>query len=90
MYWNLCRSHRDPGGPRKENGHSEERPKLLVLFYGSRSPKLSVSIITDQLARSILIAGENDSLGGLESENKTKTFGHTLLGLSVLNWVTID
>ena len=43
---------------------SEERSKLSVLFSGSRSPKLSLSIATDQLARSWLIAGENDSLGG--------------------------
>ena len=41
---------------------SEERPKLSVLFSGSRSPKLALSITTDQLVCSILIAMESASL----------------------------
>ena len=65
MYFNLCLVYRDPAGPRKEKDSSEERPKLLVLFSVYCSPKLWVSITTYQIACSILISGENDSLGGL-------------------------
>ena len=48
---------------------------LSVYLSGSRSPKLSSSITTDQLARSRLIAGDNDSLGGREQDNGTENFG---------------
>ena len=64
MYYNLFRTYKDPDGPKKEKDPSEEQPKLLVLFSGYRYPKLWVSITTYQLACPILIAGENDSLGG--------------------------
>ena len=43
--------------------------------------KLPVSVSTDQLARSGLIAVETDSLGGQEPENETDSFGHCTLGL---------
>ena len=59
---------------------------MSVLFSGSRSPRLSLSITTDQVARSGFIAGENDSLGGREQENKTNNFVRFLLGHTVLNW----
>ena len=59
--------------------------KLLVLFFGSRSPKLSVSIPTDQLVHSGLIASDNDILGGREPENETDNFGRCLLGRAALN-----
>ena len=36
-------------------------------------PKLSFSITTDQLVHSGLIANDNDSLGGRELDNETKT-----------------
>ena len=42
---------------------------------------MSVSITTDQLERSILIAVETVSLGGKELENNTENFGHCTLGL---------
>ena len=58
------RSYRDTDGPRKENNPSEEPNKLLVLLSGYLSPKLSVFITTDQLARSGLMIMETDSLGG--------------------------
>ena len=67
--------YRDPHGPRKEKDPSERWLKLLVLFSGYRSSKLSFSITTNQLARLGLIAGENDSLGGREPENETENFG---------------
>ena len=63
MYYTLCRDYRDPDRPSKENYPSEEWPKLVVSLSSYFSSKLSVSITTDQLARSVLIAGENDSLG---------------------------
>ena len=73
--------------PRKEKDTSEERPKLSVLFSGSCSPKLPVSITTDHLARSGLISSENDSLGGREPENKTDNSGYCSLGHAMLNWI---
>ena len=87
MYYILCRSYRDPDKPRNEKDPSEERPKFLVLFSGSCYPKILVSITTDQLARSGLIAGENDILSGLEPENKTDNFSRSSLGCTVLNWI---
>ena len=60
----------------KENNPSEECLNLLIFLSNSRSPKLSVSITTDQLALSGLIAGENDSLGGQEPDNETDNFGY--------------
>ena len=86
MYYTLCRAYIDPGGPRQEQGPNEERSKLSVSFSGSRSIKLQVSVTTNQLARSRLIAGENDSLGGRESENETDNFSRFLLGCTVSNW----
>ena len=62
MYYTLCRAYRDPKGSRKEKDPSEQRPKLSVLFSRSRSPKLSLSITTDQLAHSGLIAVDSASL----------------------------
>ena len=56
-------------------------------FSRSSYPKLLVSVTTDQLARSGLIAGENDSLGGQEPENKTDNFGSLLLVRAALNWI---
>ena len=70
----------------KEKDPSEEQPKFLVLFSSSRSTKLSFYITTDKLARSGLITGENDSLGGREPENETDNFGSCPLGCTVLNW----
>ena len=64
MYKTLCRAYRDTDGQRKDKDPSEERPKLSVSFSSSCSPKLSVSITIDQLARFGLIAVENDSVGG--------------------------
>ena len=87
MHQSLCRTYRDPDGPRKENDHSEKRPRFLVLFSGSCYTKIPVSITTDQLARSRLIAGENDSLGGQEPEKETNNFGRCLLGCADLNWI---
>ena len=60
---------------------------MSVSFSGSRSPKLLVSITTDQLARSGLIAGDNDSLRGREPENKIGNFGRCSLGHAALNLV---
>ena len=59
---------------------SEQRPKLSVLFSGSCPPKLSFYITIDQLAHSVMISSENDSLGGQEPENKTNNFGRSSLG----------
>ena len=70
-------------------GPSEGRQKLWVLFSGSQSPKLLVSIISNQLARSGLIPVENDSLGGRELENKTDNFERCSLGRTVLNWENV-
>ena len=53
------------------NDPSKKRPQLLVLFSGSHSPKLAISITTDQLAPSVLIAVESASLDELEPENET-------------------
>ena len=75
MNYTLCRYYRESDGPRKENDPSEERLKLSVSFYGSRSPKISFSITTDQLVHSRLIAGENESFGGREQENDIENFG---------------
>ena len=74
MHFTLFISYRDPDGPRNEKDTNEERPKLLVLFSGSNYPKLSFSITTDQLARSVLIVSENDSLLGREPQNKIDNF----------------
>ena len=90
MYLILCRSYIDPDGPRKETDPIEEWKTLSVLFYGSRSLKLLVSITTNQLASSILIARENDSLGRHEPENETDNFDHCLLGCTMLNWIIMD
>ena len=87
IYQTLYRSYRDPEGSRNEEDSSEERLKLSVSFSGSHSPKLLVSITTNQLARSVLVAGENDSLGGLELENEINNFCHFLLGCATLNWI---
>ena len=73
------RAYRDTDGPRKENSPSEEPTKLLVLLSGYLSPKLSVFITTDQLARSGLMIMETDSLGGWELENDTNNFGRSYL-----------
>ena len=54
---------------------SNQCPMLLVSLASSRSPKLSVSIVTDQLARSGLTFSENDSLGERELDNETNNFG---------------
>ena len=89
MYYTLCRSYRDPDGPRKEKDPSEERPKLLVSFSVSFSPKLSLSVTTDQLVCSWLIADKNDSLGGKEPENKTNNFERCSLGHTELNWKNV-
>ena len=56
-----------------------------VSFSGSCSPKLLVSITTDQLARYGLIADDNDSLGGREPENETDNFVRCSLGRATLN-----
>ena len=69
-----------------EKDPSEEQPKLSVSFYVSRSPKVLFSIITNQLARSGLIAGENESLVGQEPENDTNNSGRFSLGCTVFNW----
>ena len=74
-------------GQKKEMDSSKEWPKLLVLFFGSCSTKPSFSIITDKLARSGLIAGENDSLERQELENETYNFGRCSLGHATLNWI---
>ena len=60
---------------------------MLVSFYGSLSLKLLVSVTTNRVARSGLISGKNDSLGGREPENETDNFGRCLLGRAVLNWI---
>ena len=52
------------------------------------SPKIPVSITTNQLESSGLIAGENDILEGHEPENKTSKFRRCLLGRTILNWIT--
>ena len=59
----------------------------MVSFSCSCSPKLSVSITTDQIARSRLISGKNYSLGGQEPENETNNFSHFSLGCATLNWI---
>ena len=64
---------------------SEERLKLLILFSCSRYPKLSLSVSTDQLAPSGLIACENDSLGIREPENENDNFVRCLIGRATLN-----
>ena len=65
----------------------EERPKLSVSFFGFRSPKLSFSITTDQRAHSPLIAGDNYSLWGQETDKETDNFGRCSLGRVALNWM---
>ena len=65
----------------------QKQPNLLVSFSCSCSTKLSFSITTDQMARSGLKAGNNDSLGGQEPENETDNFVRRSLGRSTLNWM---
>ena len=60
---------------------------MLVSFSGSHSLKVSVSITTDQLARSVLIAGGNDILGGRELDNETENIGRCALCYAALNWM---
>ena len=62
---------------------------MLLVFSGYRSPKIPLSITTDQLSRSGLKAGENDSLGGQEPEKNNNKFGRCLLGHTILNWKTV-
>ena len=73
------------------NGRScrSRSPVLFLRFAssGSRPPKLSVSVTTDQLARSGLIAVETDSLGGREPENENDNFGRCSLGRVAVNWM---
>ena len=45
---------------------------LIIQIF---SPKLSVYIITNWLSCYVLIADDNDSLGGQEPENETDNFG---------------
>ena len=59
--------------------------ELLVQLYCSCYTKLLVSITTDQLACSGLIAGENDSLGGREPENGNDNSGRCSLDSAVVN-----
>ena len=77
-------------GQGRKNDPSEEQQKFSVSLFGSRSPKLSSSIITNQLARSGSIAGENDSLVVRKPENYTDGFGRCSLGPTVLNWKIVD
>ena len=55
---------------------------MSVSFSSSLPPKLSVSITTDQLGHSGLIAVDTDGLGGREPENETKNFGRFSPGRS--------
>ena len=87
MYYNLFRTYKDPDGPKKEKDPIEERPKSSALFFDSCSPILSVSIPTNQMTRSGLIASKNDSLSGQEPENETDNFRFCSQGCAMLNWM---
>ena len=65
--------------PRKGKDPSEEQPKFLVLFSGYHSPKLELSITTDQLAHSRMISVEIASLEEWEPENETNNFVRSYL-----------
>ena len=66
---------------------SAERSKFPVLFTSSCSPKLALSITTDQLAYYGLIAVKSAILEEREPDKETNNFGRSSLGGAAENWM---
>ena len=64
---------------------SEERPKFLVSFSFSCSPKLVFFVPINQLVHYVLVGMKNVVLGGREPERETNKFGPSLLGRTEIN-----
>ena len=60
---------------------------MLVSLSGSHSNKLALSITTNKLARSGLVAVESASLEERDPDNKTDRFGRYSLKGGAINWM---